>query len=173
MSEYRKGFTLIELLVVVLIIGILASVALPQYEKAVMKSRYATLMALTNAIGDAEETYYMANGEYTEDFEALAIEPTGCTLSNDKKTCTYPWGQCFLNLLYGRAVCANTQNLNNGYAYYFVHGAYPTWGKTCWALSNESSNKYGKLCQQMGGTMLGDYGSTSCPPYGSCAIYKF
>ena len=58
------GFTLIELLVVVLIIGILASVAMPQYEKAVIKSRAATAMAQVKAVGAAREVYYLANGEY-------------------------------------------------------------------------------------------------------------
>ena len=73
------GFTLIELLVVVLIIGILAAVAYPQYQLSVYKTRFNTVRSWVHSIRNAQEVYYMANGKYADDIRDLDIQfPSGC-----------------------------------------------------------------------------------------------
>ncbi len=62
MTKKKLGFTLIELLVVVLIIGILTAVSLPQYQKAVNKSRIAGEELILNTLTKAVDLWVLENG---------------------------------------------------------------------------------------------------------------
>lgn len=75
-KTHHVGFTLIEVLVVVLIIAVLAAVAVPQYQKAVLKSRFSSLMPTTKSVRDGNEVYYMAHGRYATDTNQLDVTST-------------------------------------------------------------------------------------------------
>ena len=76
MYQHKQAFTLIELLVVVLIIGILAAIAVPQYQKATDKARLTQIRPFVHAIIQAQHVYYLATGTYASDFTKLDIDVT-------------------------------------------------------------------------------------------------
>ncbi len=74
LTRNPSAFTLIELLVVVLIIGILAAIAVPQYQRVVDRARATEAVTQGRALVDAQVRYYLANGKITRDLEELDIE---------------------------------------------------------------------------------------------------
>ncbi len=74
---HNGGFTLIELLVVVLIIGILAAVALPQYQRAVEKARLAQALTFVKSLQNDLDMYLLENGYPTHSVDFISAIPDG------------------------------------------------------------------------------------------------
>lgn len=186
MSGQLGGFTLIELLVVVLIIGILSAVALPQYQKAVTKSRLATLKNLVESTNQAAEAYYMATGDYPRTFDELDIDfptPTSTSLETEGNSgwgsgsgyfrAQYPWGNCALfwspNHNNNFTECKHTQ-AGIGYAKRFIYSTTAKGKRTC-AANNETALQ---VClQETGKTRDGcSYYSYTTPESWTCDYIK-
>ena len=70
----RFGFTLLELLIVVIVIGILATVALPQFGKFIDRSREAEALSIIETGLTGQFAYFQENGSFTASTSALSTQ---------------------------------------------------------------------------------------------------
>ena len=152
--QNKQAFTLIELLVVVLIIGILAAVALPQYTLAVNKARFANLRSMTQPYIKAAEAYRLANGRWPSSFDELSVAtPEGMTL----KTVTSPTqGQCAYNndiyccIFKGDATWSSSVNCGKK-DYSFVYGYVDSSDIHSRCYAAKDNTQANKLCKSISG----------------------
>lgn len=77
----RSGFTLGEVLIVVIIIGILASVALPQFRKTVVRGYWNAAQDILQTTYSGEQVYEAANDTY--------VDPAACPAPDPAWRCIY------------------------------------------------------------------------------------
>ena len=153
-KSIHLGFTLIELLVVVLIIGILAAVALPQYQLAIDKSRIAAVLPLASSIRNAQENYYLVNGTYADSLDDLDISFPDNLYGTDPSKIYFSEHGHIDNII-GSLPSLNACRVGINYqnyirvSYYFEHSSNPN-AITCEPLTNEEYVYGTKLCKALG-----------------------
>ncbi len=151
----KQGFTLIEILVVVLIIGILAAIAVPQYQIAVKKSEVSKVISLVRIMAEQQRLYQLNHGRFAEtldDLDISVIPPKGwgCKTANsgslinqnNKVECYHSVVNPTISVVY---YFDDERNMNE-----ITRQLY------CWANSSDSFNR--QVCASFGPLINDRYG---------------
>ena len=155
MKLNKSGFTLIELLVVVLIIGILAAIALPQYRAAILKAKASRMLTDMKTLVDAQDRYYLIYTKYTRDMNDLDISIQNATLGQNSipdDMLTTSNGRYILG---SDRILAEFPNSNNPEFFFYYSksaGAYCNGRKRCCYVKRNNADAI-KLCQTLGGEL--------------------
>ena len=157
--KIRNGFTLLELLVVVLIIGILAAIALPQYKKAVLKAQLHSGVSLVESIYQAQQVYALNNGDFAYSFDDLDVSipiDSSCTETKNTKQHQYECGWGTIKLTGNNTVVFfSATNPEMAYVHMTADRApFEKDKRYCNARPNSPMSQ--AICQSMGGVYIGE-----------------
>ena len=145
------GFTLIELLVVVLIIGILAAIAFPQYQRAVDRARIKGILPVMRAIVNAENLHRLEHGDYTYNWEELEMDIPHTRLSNDKHYLYLTGGNYYYELS-DSGTYPHVKFKTTAPEWVFIYAAFPTKNWLCYPRGTTRGKA---LCKSLGCTDAG------------------
>lgn len=73
--KYNKGFTLVELMIAVVIVGILASVAIPAYTQYTVRAKRAAAESFIMSVANKQEQYILDARQYATTLALLNMTP--------------------------------------------------------------------------------------------------
>ena len=155
-------------MIAVLIIGVLAGVALPQYRLAKDKAQYSTMMNIGRAIADSNERYWLANNKtYATSFDQLDINLPANNING--KDAYFDWGTC--RLYHQQEVhCTNNTSLKNQFIIHYNRGNRSPHIIFCTAQGLTENSRYDKVCQSFG-KFSSNCPGDCCEGFGDCRIY--
>lgn len=144
----NAGFTLIELLVVVLIVGILSAVAMPQYQKAVEKSRAAEALLNLRTVLNGMNLYQMANGNVSRSLDDLPLQAPGERVDErTRRTAYFTYDiRNFDNPHLGYEAVATRRNCTGGVCNYYIY-RYSNTTLACVACTKAAQTVCASLCR--------------------------